>query len=122
MGIYIFNTEIEILEARMIPVWIEVGPGRIRWHYGPPRRIPKKAKVDIMPVWHIKAKWKDGELLHQGRWRNLTGVNADGGISEIYDRCKELAPLEAGKFEQWNKTDGPEATVLFEPVAEKMVA
>lgn len=122
MGIYIFGSEIEILEARMIPVWIEVGPGRIRWHYGPPRKVPKGAKVDLTPVWHIKAKWKDGELLHQGRWRNLAGVRADDGASEIEARCKELAPLEAAKFEEWAREDGPEATVLFEPVAEKMVA
>jgi hypothetical protein len=117
MAIYVFGEEIEIIEARMLPVWIENRPGEIRWHYGPPKKLSKKSSVTEQPMWHVKAKWKDsGKSLSDGKWLTLTHIKADDGMHEIFPVLHALAPEEIVKFGKWNTTADLKASDIFDPV------
>jgi hypothetical protein len=118
--IYIYDQEIEITEARMIPVWIAYSPGKIVWHYKQVK--PRgKTRVHCEPVWHIKGRWKSGGMLNGGGWRSLSGITADNGIHEILAECHRLAPDQEEKFQRWNKVGGPEATEIFPPVTQSEI-
>lgn len=123
MAIYTrFGSRVEFTAARMIPVWIERLAGEIKWHYRPKAPTRRTKEIREEPVWHVTAVYDGGEVVCGGKWMNLGGFVADGGISEIMARCHELAPDAPEKFEQWSKADGPDASALFDPIEAKMVA
>lgn len=124
MAIYINGCEIEITDARMIPVWIEHQGYRIKWHYREksPTRLTKEMTEE--PIWHFRAKWvSDGQQVYGGKWFPITGaMRADMGIDEIMGTAHRLAPNVKDQFEAWVKSDGPRASEIFAMVPLKEVA
>lgn len=124
MAIYIYDGEIEITDARMIPVWIEHQVHRIKWHYREklPTRLTKKISEE--PVWHFRGRWvKNGAPIQDGKWFSISGaMTADRGIEEIVETAHRIAPDAKSQFEKWAKTDGPRASKIFAMVPPKEVA
>ena len=57
-----------------------------------------------------------------GKWLDLNTFRADDGIRELMFKVMDLDPVGVAKAEGWNKVGSPEASELFEPIDEKMVA
>lgn len=127
MAIYTrFGSEVELLTARLVPVWVERKRGEIKWHYSAPKPTRQTIKIEEMPMWFVTAKYTDeglaGEMVCDGKLVNPATLKADGGSREIWERMHVLNPWDAAADEKWNKANGPRASELFATVQEKMVA
>ncbi len=115
--------DVVLTEARLIPVWVIKRPSRIDRKYTKPSKVPKGAKVEEVPCWHYRGKYaKDGVPVCDGKWVDAVNLRADNGWLEIQEKLEELCPDGRGKYEAWNKTGAPEASLFFPPVAEKEAA
>lgn len=117
-----FGAEVNITEARMIPVWIVKTTGRIKWHYSKPK--PRKgATVELMPMWHYRGTYADnGQKVCDGKWVPINDLNCDGGWLELDKLLKSLSPDSNEAFKVWNKAGGPDADELFQTISEKEAA
>jgi hypothetical protein len=124
MAIYINGCEIEITDARMIPVWIEHQGYRIKWHYREksPTRLTKEIREE--PVWHFRGKWAhDKKPAYGGKWFAISpAMRAGRGIDEIIETAYRFAPDAKTQFEEWAKADGPCASEIFATIPLKEVA
>ena len=122
MAIYTrFGSEIELLTARLCPVWIEQVPGEIKWHYSEKKPTKRTKELHVMPCWHCTAKYVDnGEPVCDGKWLNPNMFRADDGIGEIWKKLWELNPGDKDRFQEWTMSK-LEATA-FAVIEDKMVA
>jgi hypothetical protein len=124
MAIYTrFGSEIELLTSRLVPIWIELAPGEIKWHYSKPVKVHKKSQVTEMPMWFVTAKYiEDGLMVCDGKLFNAAELKADEGSREIWLKMHDLNPDHAAKDALWNKAGSPDAHELFEQVELAMIA
>ncbi len=122
MAIYTrFGSEIELLTARLCPVWIEHLAGEIKWHYSEKKPTRLTKELTVMPCWHCTAKYVDtGEPVCDGQWMNPNMFKADDAIGEIWQKLWELNPSHRQKFEDW--CNGKVQAIDFECIDQKMVA
>ena len=120
MAIYTrFGSEIELLTARLLPIWIERLPGEIKWHYTERKPSKRTKEITIMPCWHVTAKdVESGEPICGGGTFSANELKADNGMTEIYDAMWKLNPVHKDGFQDW--CNGKVQATDFE--SEKMVA
>jgi hypothetical protein len=122
MAIYTrIGSEIELLTARLVPVWIERLQGGIKWHYSEMKPSKRTKQITMMPCWHVTAKYvEDGEAVCDGKWLNANTLKADDGMGEILKVIWILNPIDQQRFEDWmtNRTEAGS----FDKIEEKMVA
>lgn len=103
MAIYTrFGSEIELLTARLIPIWIEQLPGEIKWHYSEKKPSKRTREITVMPCWHVTAKYvEDGKLVLDGQEFSSNELRADGAVQEIYQAMWTINPAHKDAFQDW---------------------
>jgi hypothetical protein len=123
MAIYTrFGSEVKLITARLIPVWIEKLPSEIKWHYAAKKPSKRTERIDEVPLWHIQAEHVDGDKCCDGKWVSNHVYVADGGWAEIQTECERLNPGDAWKYTQWNANKKAKAGDIFDPEPEKNIA
>jgi hypothetical protein len=117
MAIYTrFGSEIEIIDARMIPVWVIHKGHEVIWEYAKPKKPLRHWEVTEQPTWHYRGYYKDNSSpVCDGKWVDANSLKADGGWSEIQKQLLNFAPGAQRKYEEWNKKGAPEASHFFPP-------
>jgi hypothetical protein len=99
--------KVKLTEARIVNVWAVQHNGAIKWHYTEPKKVPKKAEITKMHVWHMKGIYDDsekagnlnGKPMRDGEEMDINNFRADGGLREVVDECHRLNPAHAA----WEK-------------------
>lgn len=122
MAIYTrFGSEVELLTACLVPIWIEELPGEIKWHYSEKKPTKRTKKITAMPCWHVTGKdVESGELICDGGTFSANELRADNGTNEIYEAMWKLNPKHKDGFQDW--CAGKVPITHFEIIDEKMVA
>lgn len=124
MAIYAWlGTEVEIVEARCAPIWIERRPSEIKRHFTEPKATKRTKELTAWVGWFVKLKSvKDGHLLYDGKWTEMHLLKADDGIAELNAAFAAAAGDDAmDKFMTWRE-GSKEATELFAPMPAKEAA
>lgn len=125
MAIYTrMGCSVELTQARLVPIWIERHPGEVKWHYSQPTKLRKKSKVECVPMWFYKGDYTEIPFapVCDGNWTDANSLRATEGWKEISAKLTELNPGDAAKYEEWSKTNAPEAWHFFAPLDYKQVA
>lgn len=122
MAIYTrFGSEVQLLTARLVPVWIERLPGEIKWHYAEKKPSKRTEAIDAMPCWHVTAKdKKSGRMICDGKLISANEFRADDGAAEIHDTMQKINPDHRDRFMEW--AQGRMEAAAFGPVDKKMIA
>lgn len=97
------GSELTLLTARLVPVWIETRRGEIKWHYSEPKKTRKTIKIDLMPCWHVTAKYHDGESVFGGKLFSANALVADNGSLEVHEVLHKINPDHRDRFLDWAK-------------------
>jgi hypothetical protein len=107
MAIYCrIGVRVNLLSARLVPVWVEHKPYETKWHYSEPKKVGKRSKVDLLHIWHATAEYaemsrdgscKPGMILWNGNEDPEVSFVADGGLKEIRDEFYRLNPIDAAR-------------------------
>ena len=117
-----FGEEVQLTEARLIPMWFVQRPYDRTTHYRKPTKVPKRASVEEFPSWHVRSTGEGGRLVCDGKWFEVISLTADDGWNEIMIALCKLNPTDAAKYNEWNKAGAPEASHFFPPIDPKEAA
>jgi len=118
MTIYTRNgLPIGLSSARIIPMWVEKRPGKVKFHYRKPDKIAKGATLEERPSWHYRGYYIDSSSpICDGKWVDAVLLVADDGWQEIEAKLNELCPGAREKFNAWNKQGAPDQEHYFQRI------